>query len=167
MIRALLLATLLLVGCTSVPSTGVPPTSVSASELDPLLYSEFGIAGQVADDVYLLPSLNWVETDFTSAWFTFASALGLWTEEENDCDDFARGAAFFAQVLNHNTPRKPHAALAFGEFWYQRDSGTAHAINFFVYRAAGKLKIGFYEPQGHIRVNLSNAEVHSCRAWKL
>lgn len=146
----------------------MPRAAVDSLTLETLLVSTFGIAGSMADDDYMLPAKGWVNGEFANGWFNFKATLGGWSEQDNDCDDFARGAAFFAQLLNHNTPRKPKpSALAFGEFWYRQDTGDLHAINFFVYRDGTALKVGYFEPQSCSQIVLSPKEIKSCYSWRL
>lgn len=116
-----------------------------------------------------LPTANWITNGFSQSWIGFRESLGAWTSEENDCDDFARGAAFFAQLLHHNTEGRPKSsALAFGEFWYQqRDNRGGHAINFYVYRVGTNMHVGFFEPQTGQGVTLTKQEIDSCYAWRL
>lgn len=126
-------------------------------------------AGKFADAAYALPDAGWVGDEFALAFRSFIMQLkqGTWTSEANDCDDFARAAAFFAQYLHHNTPDKSKGtSLAFGEFWYE-PSGGPHAINIFVYRdAAGALRVGFFEPQTFMVVQLSVREWQSCAYYR-
>lgn len=148
------------------PLSGAKPVEVE--QVAEVLDGEFHFAGKIADRVYMVPSQEWIGTGFSQSWTAFREALGPWTAEDNDCDDFARGAAFFAQLLHHNTKgRPPASALAFGEFWYQRRDGVGHAINFFLYREGSALKVGYFEPQTGQPLILTPKEIESCIAWRL
>jgi hypothetical protein len=141
---------------------------VSAAELAEFLSRITGGSGFCIDNSYLLPALNWVAGGFTESWFEFKNAIGAYSAEDNDCDDFARGAAFLAQVLHHNTPdRAKHVGLAFGEFCYISNTIGSHAINMFVCREDGALKIGFYEPQTCSVVELTPDEIGTCFFYRI
>jgi hypothetical protein len=120
-----------------------------------------------ADQRYALPSKDWIEYQYSSSLHAMLSSLrnGVWIAEDNDCDDFARAAAFLAQYLHHNTIRKQsNTGLAFGEFWYiKQPGGEGHAINIFVYRnKKGEISVGFYEPQDQQIIKLTKKEIDSC-----
>lgn len=111
----------------------------------------------VADRCYAMPTRGFVMGAFSSALWSFKSFFQVlnWTEEANDCDDFARLAATFAQILHFLTPDRPPAtALALGEFWFVRDDGTGHAINL----ALCGEEVVAYEPQTRNEVTLSADE---------
>jgi len=89
-------------------------------------------ATSIADRQYAMPTRNFLEGAFSSALWSFQAFFKTldWTAEANDCDDFARIAAGFAQILHFLTPGRPPAtALAVGELWYVKDTGEGHAIN--------------------------------------
>lgn len=128
-----------------------------------------------ADARYAIPLMSWVHQDFTAQWGRFLEALGPWTTEENDCDDFARFCAGFASLIYHNTPNKEKdAGFALGEFWYLKDNGGAHAICAGLARLDGttNVVVYFFEPQpGADRrpigvVQLSQKEIESCMLRK-
>lgn len=132
---------------------------LSASELT----MECAVAGfanasiDVVDRAYACPTEAFLEGAFASAlrslqWFF---KVLTWSAEANDCDDFARLAAAFAQILHFLTPNRPPAtALALGELWYRRDVGGAHAINI----ARTDKGVQTYEPQTRSLVKLSETE---------
>lgn len=123
----------------------------------------------MTDVVYVCPSLRWVKGSFAQAFASFKNQLGnnTWVEEENDCDDFSRFAAFFAQYLHHNTKNKiEKTSLAFGEIWYVRDAGDDHRINIFLYRENEVMKVGFFEPQTCKIVTLSDYEKQNCKFYQ-
>ena len=115
----------------------------------------------IADRAYACPAKEWVTGPFSSALWRLQTELEIdrWLEEANDCDDFARVAAGFAQILHRRTPDRPPAtALAFGEFWYLRTDGAGHAINLALHTSGA---ITFYEPQTRREVILTEAEKES------
>jgi hypothetical protein len=132
-----------------------------------------------ADDGYLLPSDDWVFSTFAQAWEETKRVLGIAVYESdiNDCDDYARMCAGYAQLLNNRTIKTsrtsgsltmPSAALAFGEFWYASPQGP-HAINAFLFRhvQGGPTLLGAIEPQTGARVLLTPKEVESCTLFRL
>jgi len=118
-------------------------------------------ATSIADRTYALPTLNFLGGAFSTALWSFQQFFEVlrWTPEANDCDDFARIAAGFAQMLHYLTPNRPPAtALAVGELWYVKDSGEGHAINVAL---CGPSPDGvvFYEPQTRQLVKLTDTEL--------
>lgn len=126
-----------------------------------------------ADEAYYLPSYRWVTDTFSPAWMEAVRLLGVkdWRVDTNDCDDFARFCAGYAQLLNNKTvadQAMPSAALAFGEFWYAPENGGGHAINvFFFGDAAGVIGLAFFEPQTGQVVMLTEHEKRSCTFLRL
>jgi hypothetical protein len=111
----------------------------------------------MADRNYAMPTRGWLEKVFGAALWSFQAFFKVlnWTDEANDCDDFARLAAAFAQILHFLTPGRPPAtALAIGELWYVTDEGGGHAINIAV---CGE-EVVTYEPQTRKEVTLSEQE---------
>ena len=148
--------------------------SISSDAIVSVLASNFvanTVCYRIADANYALPSKKWFETSFSSSYANFLFQLkeSKYKKEENDCDDYARSCAFFAQLLHHNTIRKlQDTGIAVGEFWYTRDIGGDHAINFFLSRDdKGAVKVFFYEPQTQQIVTLSKKELESCSFWRL
>lgn len=127
----------------------------------------------MADDAYLLPSRAWITTVFAPAWARTKLLLGTteYRVDSNDCDDYARLCAGYAQLLNNRTLREyggSEASLAFGEFWYASATLGSHAINAFLYRDdAKRIQFGFFEPQTGEILALSPAEVGSCYLLRL
>lgn len=114
------------------------------------------------DRMYVVPTLDWIETDFSEDLRKLQESMGVlgYEQEVNDCDDFARMSAAFANARNRATSGHPKASLTVGEFWYTKDSGGAHAINVFV--CDSDLKIAFYEPQTRRVITITDAEKESC-----
>lgn len=132
----------------------------------------------IADSAYALPSYNWVEDQFSTAWKRLREFMAIdeYKDEMNDCDDFARMCAAFAQSLHSRTLKSSKAlnrracALAFGEFWYFDSSLHGyHAINAFLYRDEmnGIVRLGYYEPQTATITALPNADVWSCTMFRI
>lgn len=115
----------------------------------------------IADRSYACPTLNWLKMVFAEALETFQSEFSQerWDQDINDCDDFARAAAFYAQWLHHNTKAPKAAALAFGELWFQQKTGGWHAINCAVVEDN---KLVFFEPQNQTVIQLTDDERLSC-----
>ena len=124
------------------------------------------------DAVYLLPTLRWIEHDFSSGLYVFQTEMGVssWVSEANDCDKFAMAASFYGKWLNYSSPnRNVSAALAVGEIYYKQGGewSRGHAINFFVIRSVDALQVVFYEPQRRSVVTLTKSERESVFFWKL
>lgn len=123
---------------------------------------------QIADKEYSLPDKNWILTEFSISWNSLQKFLEIkeWNDETNDCDDFARGAAFLAQTLHSR--HKLKTGLAFGEFYFHSDVVKGpHAINFFFYKENEELKLGFYEPQTYLECQLTEIERAKCFYWRI
>lgn len=174
-VGVILLLAVLLLSCSKKKEEHSTKTNlqITAAELVTFLVNTNYIAptkcGIIADKAYMVPTLDWVQTDFYRAFAGFKLSLGTsrWSGEDNDCDDFARFAAFFAEYLHHNTPtRASGTSLAFGEFWYTRDIGGLHAVNVFLYKDKEEIKIGFLEPQNGQILKLSFSEIHSCYYYR-
>jgi len=127
-----------------------------------------GPRNSFVDRQYALPTRGFLTGAFSAALWSFQSFFNLlnWTEEANDCDDFGRVAAGFAQILHFLTPGRPPAtALAVGELWYVQDSGENHAINVALCGPTPD-DVVCYEPQTRRVVTLSDTEkgrVHTLR----
>lgn len=129
-----------------------------------------------ADSSYLLPSDQWVRETFSAAWEETKRVLGIavYEPDMNDCDDYARMCAGYAQLLNNRTIREskspvmPRAALAFGEFWYVSPQG-AHAINAYFYQKVqgGDIFLGTFEPQTGKPVELTRQQIYTCSLFRL
>ena len=119
------------------------------------------LSWHIADRNYALPTVNFLRGAFASALWSFQNffAVMSWTEEANDCDDFARLAAAFAQILHYLTPGRPEcSALAVGEFWFQKDNGGGgHAINVACCGLEAS-DVVFYEPQTRTVLHLTDTE---------
>ena len=166
-LAVIILSVLLLFGCSKQDNHPVSTFKMTGQKIRIHLATN-GIIPSLSmysDRNYAVPSKNWVAGAFSDSFFSFKQQLASsnWTAEENDCDDFARFSAFFAQYLHHNTPNKlKNTALSFGEFLYETKELQGHAINIFLYREQEKVKIGFYEPQTCKIVILTKEEIESC-----
>lgn len=117
------------------------------------------------DREYMHPTKGWILGDFANALRVLLSELEQTTYriQSNDCDDFARLAAWFAQMLHNRTAPTSEAALAFGEFYYVQDiSRKGHAINCAIVMDDGKPSLIFFEPQSQEQVYLSEREIGTC-----
>lgn len=127
-----------------------------------------------ADSSYLLPSNRWVLDIFSAAWDATKRVLDIvaYEPDMNDCDDYARMCAGYAQLLNNRTLREnkalPRSALAFGEFWYMSPMG-AHAINAYFYQeeVGGDILLGTFEPQTGKPVELTRQQIYTCSLFRL
>jgi len=135
------------------------PKTISGYELQVML-NDAGFESQnwsIADRRYAMPTRGFIMGAFSKALWTLQAFFKVlnWTEDANDCDDFARLAASFAQILHFLTPgRPPASALAVGEFWFVQDDGTGHAIDLAV---CGN-EVMAYEPQTRNEIELSADE---------
>jgi len=138
-------------------------------ELTGYLRKDWGINPanvMVADREYVRPAADWFYGEFALASGILFGQLGLrqFAPERNDCDDFARGAAWLSQVLHHRTSIE-RTALAVGEFWYFRKGNPEdeHAVNIAIDH---NRKPMFMEPQNQQRIELTEAERISCTALR-
>jgi hypothetical protein len=101
---------------------------------------------QLADDYYVCPKRDWITGDFAAEWSGILTQLGArYRPEDRDCDDFARGAAYWAAEFWSQTPDNNDSGLAFGECWCQ---SRRHAFNVALHLDAnGQLVVVAYEPQ--------------------
>lgn len=116
-----------------------------------------------ADSDWRLPDKSWIEQEFSKTVKSIFDAYGLCYRLESwDCDDFTRFTAALAQLLNNRTPDNRGKGLAIGEFWYQKDSGTRHALNICIVETEDKPVVLFYEPQTQRFVVLTEQERSLC-----
>lgn len=139
-----------------------PPKIITAEQLQAYLWQAGYETGtwSCADRQYVMPTRDFLTGAFAAALWSFLTFFKLttWIEESHDCDDFARLASAFAQILHVLTPGRPPAtALALGEFWYMQDSGGGHAINIVLIDE----EVVTYEPQTRRVVELSDTEKKS------
>lgn len=156
----------------SAPIPPPPTRSISPMEVTLAMIATNITATSIAipDAKYVMPTVGWIEREFSHGLFGFQHALGIATfeNEAGDCDDFSQAAAFYAKWLNRVSPnRNTEAGLAVGELYYIKDSGGGHAINFIVTLIGDRIQIVFYEPQLRRIVSLSEAERGRVMFWKL
>lgn len=131
-----------------------------------------------ADEAFSLPTRKWFVADFAEALRIFyASLRNFYGKQSQDCDDWARGAAWFASFL-HNRTRPNLSALAVGEMWYNRDYpvvgesagdsrvGGPHAIIFAVVKER-RYEVLFLEPQTSVQLFLTKSELQSVEMMRL
>lgn len=142
---------------------------ISSDQLSELLAnSDIGCIPNLPDTEYSLPTPEWISGPFARALGSLFAQLNFtWQPEKSDCDDFARFAAAYASLLHAQMGNK--SGLAFGEFWYTRDSdGQGHAINVVVLRdRGGNLFLWFFEPQTQEFVPLTKKEINSCEFCRI
>jgi len=165
LLSLLILISFFIVGC-SPKTPSVTNNTIYSSNIISLLngYDIYPSDKIIDDELYTLPSKNWVETTFSNEFFKFLSEekLQQYELDSNDCDNFAGWARLFAQKLNNNTKSQGKSSILFGEFDYKEDKGGYHAINFFISLEDEKYKIYFYEPQTQKIIFLSDDEIKSC-----
>lgn len=120
----------------------------------------------MSDRNYNIPDKNWFFTDFAISLDSLLKFFKTkqWTEENNDCDDFARAGAFLAQTLHSR--HKLNTGLAVGEFYFSYQ-GVAHAINFAIIKENNELKVVFIEPQTGEQLFLDEMEKATCFYWRI
>lgn len=146
--RILLIFALCLAGC----AQKEPPWEVrTALEVRQAL-RQHGLHGMAytPDESYILPSDQWLDR-FAIGWKAEVQQQGAYQSEANDCEDFARAAAVFAQRM---APKEVGHGLAFGELWYRRGDGVAHAVNV----AVTSNGLRFWEPNPGMWVRLTRGE---------
>ncbi len=140
----------------------------TSSELESFLIDDlsFPIMPLWADETYSLPDKTWLFGDFAAALKNFQFKFGVmgYRPSNNDCDNFAKIAVCFADILHSYS--KIDTGIAIGEFWYVQDSGGAHAILVAIVMEDGKLKLKFMEPQTGEELKLSDKEIESCTLIK-
>ena len=106
------------------------------------------------DETYACVSKSWLFKAFGPNWISvIRQYLGVkYTSQAYDCDNFARGAASWADILHVITPEHPKSGLAIGEFVYATDDGGAHAINIVI---CNDLEVVFFEPQTGTEAKIS------------
>lgn len=166
---AVILLAVLLVSCSREPKR--PPIVLTGLQVEELLQSE-GIFGfpVISDRAYAAPDLAWLtDGPFAKRWSKASEELGPYNPESRDCDDFARGAAWCAQVEHSKDPDRPlGTAIAVGEFFYSTTRNTKHAILVAVCRMDGtNLAVAFFEPQSPPRfIRLDQVEYESCEFFR-
>lgn len=164
---ALLLLVILLAGCDRPRLTPPIGPTLTVAQIDQVFEREeiYGYS-LAADRVYSVPMLSWFEREFPVEWQKFSgSIMGRYAAEARDCDDFARAAAFVAQLL-HSRWLGQASGLAVGEFWYESAQGN-HALVAAICLQDGttNLVVAFFEPQFPGRVvGLTPREYRSCWA---
>ena len=120
----------------------------------------------IADSNYSLCTQAWFSGVFASALRTllFQMQSTSWRSESNDCDDFTRIGAAFAQMLHNRGGKHPDTSLAVGEFWYESQEGP-HAILVAVVNQGGH-KLFFLDPQDQQPKLLTYEEIASCSGYR-
>ena len=107
--------------------------------------------------------------------FLFKSGLNKFTEERNDCDEYALHAASFAKI-DHARFHEGEEALAFGIAWVTTDT-LIHAVNVVIHLDdIEKPYLKLCEPQitwndrkviGEPYVTMREFPLSSVRSWQL
>lgn len=152
------------------------PVTISRQQLAEAVMGQVGQFPELLDQTYVLITPEWLDGDFSSAYYDFLKLYDLidWEPESNDCEDFAEHAGSVAKALHTRTRRKySHvpSSITFGLWCYKPEWSTSnHAIRWFAYphpvddTHPEGIAIGFYEPDGRKRrvVKLSDTEINSC-----
>ena len=115
----------------------------------------------VADADYFIPSRQWIEEGFH---YWFAQALEALRVDKyhrsNDCDNFAMGYQWLANVCHSQSQSETTQAVSIGQVFYciDGDPDKKHAINV-AFVDEGELV--YIEPQGPEVIELSEAEERS------
>ena len=124
----------------------------------------------VSSATYSLPSREFIENEYSSGLRKFFNDLNFtYSKGDQDCRSFALGATFYVDHLHHIEKDKiQNSALAFGEFYYQKEGadGGGHAINVVITKDSNKYLVLFYEPQTYSIVILSKTEIESCEFYR-
>lgn len=125
------------------------------------VYSRARLA--ISDSQAAVPTRRWLQGPLADAWLSVMRQLQVtYSPDVWDCDDYARGAAFIAQLQHAWTPNRPaNSGLAFGEFWYRQAAGGQHAINAAFILEKGDLDLVHFEPQTSKLLPLTSAEIRS------
>lgn len=116
----------------------------------------------IVDQTYHLPTKEWVQNYF----FTLLKkeiSNKKYKLEAFDCDNYSLLANNLASKLGYTLNHQ----LAFGEFFYTKDTGQGHAINFFLCLENRDIKPIFFEPQTGQFIKLSEKEIVSCTYWRM
>lgn len=121
---------------------------ISSTEVVRLLLAE-GVpssAIKLGDMTYALPTEQDIRPRLAVAFTSILRQQGyVFKAESQDCDNFALGAAFWAQHFHAEQVPPLQSALAFGEVWC---ATKEHAFCFAVHRlTAGRDYLAWYEPQ--------------------
>ncbi len=168
MTRGLLIAVMVcFASCSKSPKVPVSAKPLANTELNAFMLAQGFPFGHVADAGYDLPERGWLEYDFGRALMQDYMDNGfLYAPNSWDCDKFALEAVALMHRL-HYANRSTLNGIAFGELWYRRPTGEAHAINFGLLWVDGVIKIMFYEPQSFEDLRLGPSEIASVDFWRI
>jgi hypothetical protein len=147
--------------------------TTSDSEIQGYLRNHFGYDPTFpqlpvfADTRYRYPEPNWFFGKFASEFGRFCDGIdnrswwqkltqSWFSPHKFDCDDFASGARWFAQVLNRRD-NVGEGALAVAEFWYYR-GGRPDDEHSIVMAMFAPDSVGFLEPQSRQQVFIAPDE---------
>jgi len=114
---------------------------------------------QLADDSYMVPAIQWLTAEFHPWYQSVIDAIKLpaWKSNRWDCDDFAAGYRWLAQIA-HARHGDADAGIAVAECWYWVGglAEGAHAINCAVVDGG---RLVYIEPQGCRLLELTPVEL--------
>ncbi len=157
----------LVIGCKTIDSTSyVAPETDGTIQIEDI-YVTVGVhpsnGSVISDKTYYLPTKHWIKTVYVN-YLSSKFYNKKYKLESFDCDNFSLGAQEVASDLNSLNDYQ----LAIGEFFYiQESTNRGHAINFFLYKEGGDVRMGFIEPQNGRIVYLTRNEIASCIYWKI
>ena len=123
------------------------------------MFDDMGNITEIDGKGFVAATDDWWVKEFCPWWMEFIKHWGWdkWADQWL-CKDFAAMFRVFAQRAHASTHKVPDERLICAEFWYRRDDGTGHALNFML-TDKGPVYI---EPQTGKRVTLSTTEIASC-----
>jgi hypothetical protein len=137
----------------------MPAADIARIFSDFRAYPKLGERLQIADESYVVPALQWLLADFHPWYGSVLKAIRLpkWMSNRWDCDDFAAGYRWLAQVA-HARNGKTDAGIAVAECWYWRAgiADRAHAINCAIVDDG---RLVYIEPQGCRLLELTPVEL--------
>lgn len=119
----------------------------------------------VPDAQYTFPAVDWVDDEFSKAWFDERSrVIAKYEVGAADCNDFTEECVTFAHRCHRQTPDHTEGtALAFGQFYYHPTwAKTGHAVCWFIALKDGAWAPYFYEPQTCKRITVTPEEIQTC-----
>ena len=110
---------------------------------------------QFVDNFYASLDKTWMHS-FTMQFYDYQNDFGQkYGISSIDCDDYSAMASCYAKLT---TKRGPNLGIPFGEYYFWRDDGIKHALNFAILNENTGLKLIFFEPQNCKPIILSETE---------
>lgn len=114
----------------------------------------------ILDAEYSFPTKEWIDKEFSEAWFNYRTQISSYHKESWDCDNYAFTAFTFAQMC-HRRLGDTKTGLAFGVVCYLRGGTESHAANIFLTREGDSAKIWGFEPQTNKVFKFTDHEIES------